>query len=430
LKPYIYRTHDGGKTWQKIVRDLPENAPVNVVREDPVRKGLLYAGTERQVWFSRDDGDHWQSLRANMPATSIRDLVVHEDDLAVGTHGRSFWILDNVTPLRQMDDLQKASGAFLLRPQLARRVRWNTNTDTPLPPEEPAGENPPDGAMLDYFLKGTPSAAVTLEVVDSSGKLVRRFSSADKPAPVDPKELAIPTYWIRPSQTLSAQAGFHRFVWDLHHPPPDAIDHEYPIAAVYRNTVRHPLGPWALPGDYTVRVTVGGKTQTQPLKVEMDPRVTASPDDLRAQFELGTRITGAMHSCFEALQQVKALRKDLAAVRERAAQTPAADALAGLEKKAAALEESSPRFGAGGPDEVAAPSFTRLNRAFTTLLEIVEGADAKPTSRAAGDVAESEKALAAQVAAWKEIQSTDVPALNQELKKSSLPAVGVVSSSR
>ncbi|HTD52403.1 MAG TPA: glycoside hydrolase, partial [Thermoanaerobaculia bacterium] len=321
-------------------------------------------------------------------------------------------------------------GDFLFRPQLARRVRWNTNTDTPLPPEEPAGENPPDGAVVDYYLKGTPSAAVTLDVLDSSGKLVRRFSSADRPEPVNPKELPIPTYWIRPPQALSGQAGFHRFVWDLHYPPPDAIEHEYPIAAVYRNTARQPLGPWALPGDYTVRLTAGGKTQTQPLKIEMDPRVTASPDDLRSQFELSTRITAAMHPGFEALQQVKALRKDLAAVRERAAQSPAADAVAALEKKAAALEETSPRFGAGGPDEVAAPSFTRLNRSLATLLEIVDGADAKPTSRAAADVAETEKALAAQLAAWKEIQSTDVPALNQELKKSSLPAVGVTSSSR
>jgi hypothetical protein len=271
---------------------------------------------------------------------------------------------------------------------------------------------------------------VTLEVLDSSGKLVRRFSSADRPELVDPKELPIPTYWIRPPQPLSAQAGFHRFVWDLHYPPPDATEHEYPIAAVYRNTARQPLGPWALPGDYTVRLTVGGKTQTQPLKVEMDPRVAASPDDLRNQFELAMRITAAMHSGFESLQQVKALRKELAAVRERAAQSPAAEAFAALEKKAAALEESSPRFGAGGPDEVAAPSFTRLNRSLATLLEIVEGADSKPTSRVAADVAETEKALASQLAAWKEIQSGDVPTLNQELKKSGLPAVGVSSSSR
>src|SRR5262249_59625247 len=136
-----YRTHDGGKTWQKIVGGLPENASVNVVREDPVRKGLLYAGTERQVWVSFDDGERWQSLRHNMPATSIRDLVIHEDDVVVGTHGRSFWVLDDVTPLRQIDARLQASPEILFRPQTARRVRWNTNTDTPLPPEEPAGEN-------------------------------------------------------------------------------------------------------------------------------------------------------------------------------------------------------------------------------------------------------------------------------------------------
>jgi len=281
---------------------------------------------------------------------------------------------------------------------------------------------------VDYFLKGNSPAAVTLEILDSSGKLVRRFSSADKPAPVDPKELPIPTYWIRPPEPLSAQAGFHRFVWDLHFPPPDALEHEYPIAAVYRNTARQPLGPWALPGDYTVRLTVAGKTQTQPLKVEMDPRVTASAEDLRNQFEVATRLTAAMHSDFEALQQVKALRKELTAVRDRAAQSPVADAVAALDKKAAALEESAPRFGAGGPDEVAAPAFTRLNRSLATLLEIVQGADAKPTPRVAADVAETEKALASQLAAWKEIQSGDIAALNQELKKSSLPAVGVTSS--
>ena len=430
LKPYIYRTHDGGKSWQKIVRGLPENASVNVVREDPVRKGLLYAGTERQVWVSFDDGDHWQTLRANMPATSIRDLVIHEDDVVVGTHGRSFWILDNVTPLRQMDARSPRPGDFLFRPQVARRVRWNTNTDTPLPPEEPAGENPPDGAIVDYFVKSASSAAVTLEILDSSGKLVRRFSSADAPEPVDPKELPIPTYWIRPPQALSDKAGFHRFVWDLHYPPPDAVDHEYPIAAIYRNTARSPLGPWALPGDYTVRLTAGGKSQAQPLKIEMDPRVAASAADLRSQFELATRITSAMHSDSEALQQVKALRQQLQSLRERAGTSPALEAAATLEKKVAALEQSSVRFGAGGPDEVASPSFTRLNSYLVTLLEVVEGADAKPTPQAAAAFAYTEKSLSQQLTAWKEIQGKDVPALNAELQKAELPPVALSSSSR
>src|SRR5437899_9080045 len=150
LHPYIYRTHDGGKSWTKIVSGIPDDEPVNTVREDPQRKGLLFAGTERTVYVSFDDGDHWQLLRLNLPATSIRDLVVHGDDVVVGTHGRSFWILDDVTPLRQLMPAVAAADVHLFRPQVAYRVRWNVNTDTPLPPEEPAGQNPPDGAVVDY----------------------------------------------------------------------------------------------------------------------------------------------------------------------------------------------------------------------------------------------------------------------------------------
>src|ERR1700722_41582 len=200
LHPYIYRTHDGGKTWQKIVVGLPDNEPVNTVREDPERKGLLFAGTERSVYVSWDDGDHWQSLKMNLPPSSIRDLVVHHDDVVVGTHGRSFWILDNITSLRQVNGDIVNESAHLFAPQLAYRIRRNNNTDTPLPPEEPAGENPPDGAMIDYWLKAESSAAVTLEIVDASGQIVRHFSSADKPEPANPKLLNVPLYWVRPAR--------------------------------------------------------------------------------------------------------------------------------------------------------------------------------------------------------------------------------------
>src|SRR5437868_11163356 len=214
LHPYIYRTHDAGKTWQKIVSGIAENDPVNTVREDPERKGLLLAGTERTVYVSFDDGDHWQSLRLNLPATSIRDLVIHHDDIVVGTHGRSFWILDNVTPLRQLNPQVAVSDVHLFTPQLTYRMRRNNNTDTPLPPEEPAGQNPPAGAMLDYYLRSAASAPVVLEISDEAGKLVRRFWSADKPEPVNEKELVVPAYWVRPPQLPSAEPGMHRFVWD------------------------------------------------------------------------------------------------------------------------------------------------------------------------------------------------------------------------
>src|SRR5207248_8684511 len=173
LHPYIYRTHDGGQRWQKIVNGLPDDAPVNTVREDPERKGLLFAGTEHAAYVSFDDGDHWQSLRLNMPATSIRDLIIKGDDLCVGTHGRGFWILDNITPLRQLQTSIAKSPANVFRPQTALRVRWNTNSDTPLPPDVAAGENPPDGAMIDYYLGSATTGPVTLEINDEAGKLVR-----------------------------------------------------------------------------------------------------------------------------------------------------------------------------------------------------------------------------------------------------------------
>jgi photosystem II stability/assembly factor-like uncharacterized protein len=294
LHPYIYRTHDGGKSWQKIASGLPDNEPVNTVREDPERKGLLFAGTERSVYVSWDDGDHWQSLQMNLPPTSIRDLVVHGDDVVVGTHGRSFWILDNITPLRQFSEEVASATAHLFAPQLTYRVRRNNNTDTPLPPEEPAGENPPDGAMIDYWLSSAESGAVTLEIVDaSSGRVVRHFSSADKPEPVNAKELDVPTYWVRPPRILSAALGMHRFIWDLTYPEPDVLEHEYPISAIYHDTPRYPLGAAVLPGQYKVVLTVGGKSYTQPLGVRMDPRVKTSPEDLRRQFELDRKIADA-----------------------------------------------------------------------------------------------------------------------------------------
>ena len=240
---------------------------MNSVREDPKRKGLLFAGTERAVYVSFDDGDHWQSLRLNMPATSIRDLLVKDNDLAVGTHGRGFWILDDITPLRQLGEKVTAANAFLFAPELAYRVRWNTNSDTPLPPDEPAGQNPPDGAILNYYLKSASSAPVTLEIMDSSGKLVRRYSSADPVPPPDP-ELAIPAYWVRPPQSLSSAAGFHRFVWDMHYTPVPGIKPEYAISAVYKNTAPNPTSPWVMPGKYTVVLTVNGQKYSQPLVVE------------------------------------------------------------------------------------------------------------------------------------------------------------------
>ena len=418
LRPHIYRTHDSGKTWQQTVNGIGESEPVNAVREDPERKGLLYAATEKTVYVSFDDGEHWQTLRLNLPVTSIRDLVVHGDDLVIGTHGRSFWILDNVTPLRQATPEVANSQSHLFAPQLTYRMRRNNNTDTPLPPEIPAGQNPPDGAMFDYWIKD-PGHPVVLEVLDSAGKLVRKFSSDDKPEPVDEKELNVPTYWIRPERTLSAEPGMHRFVWDMHYPPPDSLDHDYPISAIYRDTPRYPLGPPILPGTYTVKLTMDGDTQVQLLTVKMDPRVKASAADLQAQFVLETKIVDAMHRDFVTLTQVKNLRTSLKNLQQAGgAKTP--PSVTDLDKKCSEIEGTDGGFGASFLSTPGGRSLVRLNAGLNTVLGVVDSADAAPTTQSASTFDEVNKALDEQLARWDEIQKKGLPALNAELKRAGL----------
>ncbi|HEY2800838.1 MAG TPA: hypothetical protein VGI85_09605 [Chthoniobacterales bacterium] len=282
LRPHIYRTHDDGKTWQEIVRGIPDAENVNVVREDPQRRGLLFAGTERGVYFSFDDGDHWESLRLNLPATSVRDLIVKDDDLCIATHGRGFWILDNITPLRQLQPNEQKNALF--KPQIAVRVRWDTNTDTPLPPDEPAGGNPPEGAMIDYSLGANASGPVTLEIKDSNGKVIRRYASTDS-LPTEEEQLKIPRYWVKQPRALSSGPGLHRFYWDMHGQPLPNAEPQYPMTAIEHETAPQPTAPWMMPGAYTVSLTTGGQTFTQPLTLKMDPRVKASNGDLAKQFD-------------------------------------------------------------------------------------------------------------------------------------------------
>jgi photosystem II stability/assembly factor-like uncharacterized protein len=303
LHPHIYRTRDGGKTWTHITTGLPDGTIANAVREDPKRRGLLFAGLEQAVYVSFDDGDHWQSLRLNMPATSIRDLVVKDDDLVVGTHGRSFWILDDITPLREIAPETPAADVYLFAPQQAWRFRWNKNTDTPLPPDEPAGQNPPDGAIVHYYLKTAVRGPVTLEILDSQGAVVRKYSSADPPEPLI-EGRNTPDYWIRPHRPLLASAGLHRFVWDMHHERPAVASFSYPISATFQNTPRVPFGSWALPGTYTVRLTADGHSPTQPLIVKMDPRVKASAADIKLQYDTSRAIDAALGRLSTALAEI------------------------------------------------------------------------------------------------------------------------------
>jgi photosystem II stability/assembly factor-like uncharacterized protein len=404
-RPHIYRTQDGGKTWKEIVHGLPDNAPVNVVREDPVRKGLLFAGTERAVFVSFNDGDDWQSLRLNMPATSIRDLVIHDDDVVVGTHGRSFWILDNITPLRQIDEKVTAGDSHLFQPQSAYRVRWNLNTDTPLPPEEPAGKNPPDGAMIDYYLKETTKTPVTLEILDSDMKVVRRFSSSDQPEPVAEKELDVPTYWIRPSQILSAEAGAHRFVWDLRYAPLARINRSYPIAAILHDTASEPRGPWVMPGRYTVKLTVGEKTIVQPMTVKMDPRVRTAPEGLKQQFELSMQCYEDLGHAQSTVQEIRKLRAELKEAREKAKDDAARKEIAKLEEQTAQLEGVERGRRERRTGSAVAPTLGRAKEEMLRLLEILQGADVTPTTQAVRGCEQAHSMLAKLLDDWKALKT-------------------------
>jgi photosystem II stability/assembly factor-like uncharacterized protein len=426
LRPHVYRTHDGGKTWTEIVKGLPAD-PVNAVREDPVRKGLLYAGTERAVYVSFNDGDDWQPLRLNMPATSIRDLVVQRDDLVVGTHGRSFWILDDVTPLRQIDEKVASADAFLFAPQTSYRVRRNMNTDTPLPPEEPAGQNPPDGAIINYYLKTNSRDAVVLEIFDRAGKLVRRFRSDDPPEFVDEKELQLPTYWIRPPRVLPSTAGMQRFVWDLHYPEPKAQRREYPISAIYRDTPRHPLGPSVLPGEYTVKLTAGGKTYTRTLNVLIDPRVKTPRAGLEQQFALSAEAAEGMTRTFEALGELKKLRAQLKEMRARTGLAPAlAEALATLDRKAAVLESGAAQGATPAPGTPPAPTdFNQLHSSFATLYGVLQQADAAPTTQAVAAAADLQRRLREATSSWNELKGREVESVNTQLRAAGLPPLSL-----
>jgi photosystem II stability/assembly factor-like uncharacterized protein len=419
LHPYIYRTHDGGKTWKLITSGLPDDAPVDTVREDPVRKGLLFAGTETSVWVSFDDGDHWQSLQLNLPHTSMRDLGIHDSDLIVATHGRSFWILDDITPLRQLADSMAKSDAYLFKPEAAYRVRRSTNPDTPIPPDEPAGENPPDGAILDYFLTQPASGPVTLEIVDAHGKLVRRFSSTDKPevTQAELEKQLIPLYWIRMPKVLSASAGMHRWVWDLHYPSPASLQHQYPISAVPYDTPRTPQGPIALPGEYTTRLTVNGHTSTASLTVKVDPRVNASPAGLEKQFDLEMHLASELTISTEAVTQARSVVDQLHKLGNQS--SALAESIKAFDQKVGTILRG-PTPAVPGASE---PTLTRASAAVDALYTGVGQADAAPTTAQINAAADTERDLSGLMKRWEEIKNSDLPALNRQLKGANLPEI-------
>jgi len=426
LRPHIYRTRDYGKTWTEITHGIPDGGSSNVVREDPARRGLLYAGTEGSVYVSFNDGDDWQPLQLNLPHTSMRDLAIHGDDLIVATHGRSFWILDDLTPLRQLNADTAKEGVHLFEPQEALRFRWNRNPDTPLPPEFPAGKNPPDGAIIDYYLAENAKGAVKLEIFDEQDHLVRRYSSTDKAEPLEKiaGEHPIPMYWVRPTQIISGAAGMHRFVWDMHYPPPDSLGHEFPISAIVHDTPKYPLGAWALPAKYTVKLSVEGKGYSQPLVVKMDPRIKTSLADLQKQFAMQSGSSAGMNESFEALAQVRSVRAQLMVRAAKAGKGALADAISALDKQAAELEGAAQSNFFGLPPGAKQPeNFSSLNQHFGGLLSVADSADAAPTTQATSVYRELEGDLEKLTARWTKIRQQDIPALNTELKKAGLAAV-------
>jgi len=361
--PLIYRTHDFGKSWSKIAAGIPDGAYVRSVREDPIRKGLLFIGTELGVYFSVDDGDHWQPLQLNLPVTPVHDLLVKDKDLVIATHGRSFWILDDITPLRELSSNIAAESAHLFAPSTAMRIRASVNHDTPLPPEEPAGENPPAGAVIYYHLKSA-AQEVRLEIIDSAGHGARSYSSAQSTA-FSPPTAPFPAYWFRPQAVLSNESGMHRFVWDLRYTPVQLRDPGYSMATVYGQSVPpQPEGPLALPGTYQVRLAVDGQTFTQLLQLVLDPRVGTSAKDLERQFVLATRLTDALQKGNQAVAEIRSFY-----TQNRDGESAAA--------KVQALSEIEPPQGTRARRGV--PTISGAMGTLAQLANSVESADAAPT---------------------------------------------------
>jgi photosystem II stability/assembly factor-like uncharacterized protein len=420
--PYIYRTRDYGASWQLITNGIAAPAFLRAVREDPQSKGLLFAGTEFGVYSSFDDGDHWQSLQLNLPVTGVRDLIIHGDDLVAATYGRSFWILDNITPLRQVR-MRVASGAnapWFYAPATAVRVDNDSFVGTPLPPEEPTAENPPNGAMLDYFL---PSAASTvrLEIFDAQQNLVRTFSSeqpsdriskSQETAKRDP--IPVAARWFPKPEVLEKTAGMHRFVWNLtwgsSGGPTADEDAEYHV----------PSGPKAVPGVYEVRLTVDGKAQTQSLKVVMDPRSPATAETLAQQLELGRQIFAETAEPRRALAEIESIQKQLAEIQRK----PEAQS-ATLKSALAEVQAAIAKILRNTAQPADAPGLKDAYAALTSSLRVVESGDRAVPSQAIAVYKQSSAQIKARLAEWTRFKQTRLAQLNQQLREANLAPVEI-----
>ncbi|HKD59494.1 MAG TPA: hypothetical protein VKB47_03485 [Terracidiphilus sp.] len=420
MRPHLFRTHDGGKTWTEISNGIPNGAATSAIREDLKRKGLLYAGSEKQVYVSFDDGDHWQSLRLNMPASSVRDLEVKDDDLIAATHGHGFLILDNVTPLRQIAAETAGEDAHLYAPQTALRIRNDMNPPTPWPADFPATSNPPNGAVIDYYLGPHFTGAVSLEIADSKGQTIARFNSEDQVPPPDSR-YSVPLVWARQPRVLSAATGHHRFLWDLEYPQvPGMSTGPDDDLATPHDTPQVSTAPWVLPGDYTVRLTANGKTLSAPLKVVMDPRVKTPVHDLEQQFAVAKQMYDELVNATSALHEISVLREQLKARKGQAVVGQEAPSIESKLEAIAGPERGGRGMGRGpaGP-----PTLASVRLQIARLEHSVENADEAPTTAQSEAIGIVEKPLAGLIDQWKQLKATDLKALNDELKKRHLAAI-------
>ena len=412
FKPYIFKTSDLGKTWSAIVNGIPDGAYVHAVREDPKKRGLLYAGTELGVFMSFDDGAHWQPLQLNLPQSPIHDLVVKDDDLVVATHGRSFWVLDNVTPLRQVTGQAAAADVILYQPQTAVRLHFPEEIDK----KQPAGDNPPPGAIIDYYFKTAPKEEVTLDILDSSGKRVRHLSSKEK------NETAQPPEWpdrVERVKTIPANEGMNRFAWDLRYDDPIQIP-----GAFYSGN--GPKGPLALPGDYQVKLTVAGKSQTAPLHLVIDPRTKGAEAALQKQFELAVQVNDRNSQLHQAVNEIRELRSQIDALHKRfgdeeRVKTPLA-AADDLNRKMSEVEQQLIQVNMKGSEaNLAFPNM--LNERFDSFSHVIDAGDNAPTKPQLDVFQMLSSQLEEQLKKWGQIKSEDVPKVSGLIKQLDLPAL-------
>ncbi|MEP6511085.1 MAG: hypothetical protein ABJB02_05805 [Dokdonella sp.] len=402
-KPYILRTHDGGKSWQSIVSGIPDGYFVNAVREDPQRKGLLYAGTDLGILVSFDDGDHWQTLQANLPRTSVRDIDVHGDDLVIATHGRGFWIMDNIAPLRQADARVGKADAWLYAPATAIRTRISAFNGTPLPKDEPMAANPPAGAAIDYVLNRPAKRPLELSIRDAQGALVRHYSSAQPAAIVDPRKSEFATEWIEQPTPLATSVGMHRFIWPLHYARADKSDAE---------------GAWAPPGTYTIELIVDGKRMQQSLQVAPDPRVTLSDAGYAQQFAFARKVEAAQARLVAPVEQAKVLHARLMEERNHAN----GDLAAALDSFDAQLVALASITDAGNPQNAwAYPAKSKASLRFvvdalTKLFDAAQSADASPSPDALAGYVALEPLLQGVLDEWAQLTTTRLAALNTTLR--------------